>query len=38
MDDGAESADAFAVGLFEGGVQLLQGKAHSHAESGRFGA
>ena len=38
VDDGAEGADVPAIGMLDGGVQLLQGQAHPHAEPGRFGA
>ena len=38
VDDGAQGAGAALAGLFQSGVQLLQGQADPHAETGGLGA
>ena len=38
VDDGAQSAGAAFAGLFQSGIQFLQGQADPHAETGGLGA
>ena len=38
VDDGAQGAGAAFAGLFQSGIQFLQGQADPHAETGGLGA